>query len=80
MLTAPPGIQSKLERAILAGDVRFGPHGVTAEAVGIDRGYADEKGKRNRANGNAADQLLGKTKLPSEEAVDGRAGERQKGN
>jgi hypothetical protein len=51
---------------------------VTAESVGINRSESNQKREHNRTNGNAADQLLGKTKLPSEQAIDGRTGERQK--
>src|ERR1041385_1608986 len=59
-------------KTILAGDVRIGPP-MSAEAVRINRADADEKRKRHRPDCNPADQLFGKSKLPPEQAVDGRA-------
>jgi hypothetical protein len=39
---------------------------MTAETIGIDCGDSDEERKRDRSDGDRADQLFGKTKLPSE--------------
>jgi hypothetical protein len=49
---------------------------VTTECVGINRGDGNKKSQRYGANRDAADELLGKTKLPAEQAINGRAGKR----
>ena len=53
---------------------------MTAVAVGIDGGKTDEERERNRPDRDPANQPLGKTKVPSQQAVDGGAGEREQGD
>src|ERR1041385_4120851 len=54
---------------ILAGEIRLGPLGMTAESVRINRGEADQQRERHRANGNASDELFGETKLPAQKTI-----------